>query len=80
MKNIKKSARGKILKAIKEGDCEGLVFLGEKYIKDQNDIYEICKKIMNTYKRGNKEKREKALNLITSLEKSVDIDYFAIVK
>lgn len=80
MKNIKKSARSKILKAIKEGDCEGLVFLGEKYIKDQNDIYEICKKIMNTYKRGNKEKREKALNLITSLEKSVDIDYFAIVK
>lgn len=80
MKNINKSARGKILKAIKEGDCEGLVSLGEKYIKDQGDVYEICKKIMNTYKRGNKEKRDKAFNLITSLEKSVDIDYFAIVK
>lgn len=80
MKNINKSARGKILKAIKEGDCEGLVLLGEKYIKDQGDVYEICKKIMNTYKRGNKEKREKAFNLITSLEKVINIDYFMIVK
>lgn len=80
MKNINKSARGKILKAIKEGDCESLVLLGEKYIKDQGDVYEICKKIMNTYKRGSKEKREKAFDLITSLEKSIDIDYFAIVK
>lgn len=80
MKNINKSARGKILKAIKEGDCEGLVLLGEKYIKDQGDVYEICKKIMNNYKRGNKEKREKAFNLITSLEKVINIDYFMIVK
>lgn len=80
MKNMKSSIRGKILKSIKEVDVDNFVDLVSKNAKDQGDIYEICKKVLNTHRKGNKEKRDNAFKLITALEKQKNIDYFKINK